>query len=70
MAPTEPLAASGALARALARAPHLVLANLRTRAGDRAGPAEILRALLARPGLSPDRREAAGARLRALGACP
>jgi len=70
--PAEAEAAAHAALRldARARAPHLVLADLRARAGDRAGAAEILRALLARPDLAPDQRQAAEARLRALGAHP
>jgi hypothetical protein len=50
-----------------ARAARLVLADLRARAGDREGAAQLLRALLALPDLSPEDRQAAEARLGALG---
>jgi hypothetical protein len=49
-----------------ARAVHLVLADLRARAGDQAAAARELHELLARPDLSPDLRRAAEARLRGL----
>ena len=49
-----------------ARAARLVLADLRARAGDREGAAQILRALLALPDLAPEQRREAEARLRAL----